>query len=250
MVGAAAPVVGAPVYKAPSAIAPASNWTGFYIGAGWGRGMWNQDFVLTETTGTPSDSVETTGGGRGWLGTVTAGFDYQFASNIIIGVFGDWDWSNIEGTWLHPRDSFQGTEKQRWAWAVGGRVGWLVTPALLSYFNGGYSAAHFDQIDLFSSTPSAAPAGTHISGHTYHGWFLGGGVEYALPFFSGLFWKNEYRYASYKGDDLPILVIDTGLPTDESIHASKHVQTIRSELIYRFNWGGPVAGKGPVVSRY
>ena len=93
------------------------------------------------------------------------------------------------------------------------------------------------------------PEGLHIPGQTYHGWFLGGGVEYALPFFSGLFWKNEYRYASYKGDDLPILVTDTGLPTDESIHASKHVQTIRSELIYRFNWGGPV-GKGPVVSRY
>ena len=99
--------VRAPIYKAAPAAVSIHNWTGFYIGAGWGRGMWNQDFVLYELPGLGPASVETTGGGRGWLGTVTAGFDYQFNSNIVIGVFGDWDWSNIEGTWLNPRSSWQ-----------------------------------------------------------------------------------------------------------------------------------------------
>jgi outer membrane immunogenic protein len=41
-----------------------------------------------------------------------------------------------------------GDEKMSSAWSVGGRVGWLVTPNLLTYFSGGYTEATFDRTNL------------------------------------------------------------------------------------------------------
>ena len=32
---------------------------------------------------------------------------------------------------------------------------------------------------------------------TYHGWFIGGGDEYAFNWLPGLFWKNEYRLLQF-----------------------------------------------------
>ena len=39
---------------------------------------------------------------------------------------------------------------------------------------------------------------------------------------------------------LGLLHRTTALTTGEAIHARKFEQTIRSELVWRFNWGGPV----------
>ena len=43
-------------------------------------------------TSLPNDN-----GGRGWFGTVQVGCDYQIGSNIVIGAFGDYDFSGIKG---------------------------------------------------------------------------------------------------------------------------------------------------------
>ena len=63
-------------------------------------------------------------------------------------------------------------------------------------------------------------------------------------FAPGWFAKTEYRYADYRSRDIPVTFIATGLSADgvsERIHP--YVQTIRSELVYKFNWGGPVVAK-------
>ena len=50
-----------------------------------------------------------------------------------------------------------------------------------------------------------------------------------------------YTQANFQGSgaDLPIIIDTTGLATNTVWHANKIEQTIRSELIWRFNWGGP-----------
>ena len=70
------------------------------------------------------------------------------------------------------------------------------------------------------------------------GWFMGGGYEYNLNWmpFPGLFWKTEYRFADYDKDSLALTVYGTGAATTRTIDSAKHVQTIRSELVWRFNW--------------
>lgn len=247
--------------KAP-APAPVANWTGCYVNGGAGYGMWKQNHYGEEgpsafsfaplTQDTPTVST----GGEGWLGAVGAGCDYQAGSRFLIGVFGDYDFMSLTGSFQQPFTGWIGNETERGAWAVGGRIGYLVTPRLLTYVNAGYTQARFGQINLLSdATPQVVPPACGaspctISPHTYAGWFIGGGTEYALADIlpiQGLFWRTEYRYAGYGSADLPILNSTGGLvPVCGADHAcgdhmQKNVQTITSGLVWRFNFGGPIA---------
>ncbi|MDO9560168.1 MAG: porin family protein, partial [Bradyrhizobium sp.] len=89
----------APMRAAPVAYAP--SWTGFWISGGFGYGMAQYQhseydfFAPFAQISTGQDA-----GGKGWLGKVGIGYDYQFAGpygNWVFGVFADADWSNISG---------------------------------------------------------------------------------------------------------------------------------------------------------
>jgi outer membrane immunogenic protein len=227
----------APVMKAPP-ISPVMSWTGCYLAGGGGYGLWDQS-VTSFNNNVQSDS-RVNNGGRGWFGTVGAGCDLQVSGSWVIGIFGDYDFSDLHGDASVPLSgtAYVGNEKMRSAWSVGGRIGYLITPSVLTYFSGGFTEARFGGLNLAVSTTPQTPAFT-IGSHTYSGWFLGGGYEYNLNWlpFPGLFWKTEYRFAQYETDSLPILVYGTGAATTRSIDSTKYVQTIRSELVWRFNWG-------------
>jgi outer membrane immunogenic protein len=74
------------------------------------------------------------------------------------------------------------------------------------------------------------------------GWFIAAGDEYALNFLPGLFWKTEYRFSDLDTQSNAVRLVATGARAgggaglDYDSH--KFVQTVRSELVYRFNWGG------------
>jgi|KBSMisStandDraft_5_1062788.scaffolds.fasta_scaffold325944_1 outer membrane immunogenic protein len=217
--------------------APVYNWTGCYVKGGGGYGMWNQDtngFKDTIQTGT-----EIRTGGRAWFGTVGGGCDYQVGGRWVIGVFGDYDFSGINGDFAASFDGhvIGGRETLQSAWAVGGRIGYLITPAVLTYVSGGFTEARFSGVDLAFFTNPPDPARFRIDQHTYSGWFLGSGFEYNLGWLPGLFWRTEYRFASYDKDNLLIVRNPSGARTDLSVDSEKFVQTIRSELVWRFNWG-------------
>ena len=229
----------------PMAPAPVvmANWTGCYLGAGGGYGLFDQEISTVAANGARSATIDV--GGRGWFGTVQVGCDYQFADRFVIGAFGDWDWSGLKGnmTWIRggtatPAGGIVGTERQDWTWSAGGRIGYLVLPQLLTYFSGGYTETQFDAITDLTFGFGGVPATTFLPGQRYKGWFLGTGYEYGLSFLPGLYWKTEYRFADYRAESLPFTVIATGLPTGDSLDSRKFVQTVRSELVYRFNFGG------------
>lgn len=228
----------APTYKVPPPPAPLPvyNWTGCFLGAGGGYGMWNQDFWVT---GSPV--ATSTAGGRGWFGRGQAGCDYQFGFNpgfadlnVVVGVFGDGDLGS-----LHTRSNISiggpvAPEKETGEWAVGGRAGLLVTPKFLTYTTGGYTQAHFDQLNF--TAPTGAPFGI-VDSKTYDGYFLGSGFEYAFSFLPGFFLKTEYRFSSFNTAHLPILT-PAGLPTPFTFNSTKYIETFGTELVYRFNWPG------------
>jgi outer membrane immunogenic protein len=234
----------APLRAAPVAYAP--SWTGCYVGGGGGYGLWNQEntpFIdgpprtqLTQTT---------TEGGRGYFGTVQGGCDYQFpamGTSFVVGVFGDYDFSSLKAN-VSPVFSLIGQEKMSSAWSVGGRVGWVALPGLLTYFSGGYTEATFDQVNLSSIGVPPSPTFAFLDKRTYKGWFLGAGDEYALNFLPGLFWKTEYRFSEFDTATNPLRLFPTGALSGESVDSKKFVHTVRSELVYRFNWGGPLVAK-------
>ena len=231
----------------PRAPPPAFSWTGCYIDGGVGYGMWNQDHFV-ESSGLATESASTTDGGRGWLGRAGAGCDYQFSPSIVVGAFGDYDWMGLNGTnnldlsgTTTGLAGIAGNEKETSAWSVGARVGYLVTPRLLTYFDGGYTQTTFGQVN-YNSGVSGLPTGLSIPSTTYHGWFIGGGTEYALSLIpiQGLFWRNEYRFDSYSSRDIT-LVGTTGVLE----HADKYVQTITTGVVWKFNFGGPA----PLVTK-
>lgn len=221
---------------------PVVSWTGCYIDGGWGYGMSNldqSDNVLTAPGFVPASGTYTIGG-RGWLGRIGAGCDYQFpSSRWVVGVFGDYDFMNIHGNFDPGDFASAGNYKETGAWYAGGRIGYLVTPSLLTYTSGGWTETRFGQGNFGPLVPGGSSVS--IPAHTYHGWFLGGGTEYALNFdwlpIHGLFWRNEYRFAEYQTANLPI-TFATGVPTGNGENIRPFVQTITSSLVWRFNWTG------------
>jgi outer membrane immunogenic protein len=237
--------------KAPAPVVAVANWTGCYVGAGGGYGLWNQentgfnDRAALAGLGPRVQVTETsTAGGRGYFGTVQGGCDYQFgvgSQQFVVGAFGDYDFASMKGQLNLPNSTFFGQEKLTDSWSVGGRVGWLITPNLLTYFSGGYTESKFNRVD-FHANLSAANV-IYQNGQTYKGWFLGAGDEYALNFLPGLFWKTEYRFSELDTKTNPLYFTTTNALTTDSTDSKKWVHTVRSELVYRFNWGGPVVAK-------
>ena len=128
-----------PVLKAPPAPMAYANWSGCYVAGGGGYGFWNQDTSVS-VSGVPVASEVTTGG-RGWFGTVGGGCDVQVSGSWVIGVFGDYDFGGIKGDVAVPfgPTTFWGNEKLTSAWAVGGRVGYLITPSIMTFVSAGYT---------------------------------------------------------------------------------------------------------------
>jgi outer membrane immunogenic protein len=239
--------LGRPAYKAPPpAPPPPPSFTGCYLYGGGGYGLNNIDH-FTEASGVTFTST-TTSGARGWLAGGGGGCDYQFGpgtgfwSNWVVGAFADGDWMDLKKNFQTGFGGFAGEEKESSAWAVGGRIGYLVTPNVFTYWNGGYTESQFDQINFSSVTSPFIPAFA-IGSHTYHGWFVGGGTEislsglFGLPLPPGLFWRSEYRFSSFNSADLPYVNTNTQFDVAGlSENMKPYVQTITTSLVYKFNW--------------
>jgi outer membrane immunogenic protein len=248
-----------PYVKAPPPPPVAvANWTGCYVGAGGGYALFDQENTgfddgvgapLTRGGGVRTRITETVDtGGRGWFGTVQAGCDYQFglgAHQFIVGAFGDYDFADVKGNHNPPGTGFWAQEKMTDQWAVGGRVGWIVLPQLMTFFSAGYTEARFNRQDYTNlvGPPFGIPQGFFTDSRWYKGWFLGAGDEYAISFLPGLFWKTEYRFSRFDTEYNPVRVTATGGLSGYSEDSKKYIQSVRSELVYRFNWGGPVVAK-------
>jgi outer membrane immunogenic protein len=215
-----------PVKAAP--MAAGIPWTGFYVNGGFGYGMWTADTTVVDLAAGVCIICETqVVGGKGWLATVGAGYDYQFMPKIVAGVFGDISASSLKGTIANQIVVSNGEIKQTSSWALGARIGWLVSPQTLSYVNGGYTSTRFSgATEVLMAT--GIPTGITTPSFTTNGWFLGGGVETSVA--PGWFWRNEYRYASYNNSALT-----EAPPTGFAINFKPTVQTVTSQIVYKFN---------------
>jgi outer membrane immunogenic protein len=223
--------------KAPVMVAPPS-WTGFYLFGGAGGGIWKANSSVVSDPGGVCIicGFNNTQGGDGWFGTVGGGYDWQFNSSWVAGIFADAQWGSIKGTIQDQGFFTAGRISNDYSYAVGGRIGYLVAPNVLSYVNGGWSDSHWKGTNEFVIS-TGAPAGLYTNGFNRGGWFVGGGVENSLNFFGitapGWFMKTEYRSAFYDTKTIPQLLTGTTTSSGRAI----------TSLVYRFNWTGPVVAK-------
>ena len=199
----------APLYKAPPpALAPAYNWSGFYLGVngggGWGHSYWD----------TSADRVGLSGG----LAGGTAGYNWQFG-NAVLGIEGDIDWANLKGTNSSTLCPAGCSTSDTWLSTVRGRAGYAFGN-VLPFVTGGLAVG-----DIRAATPGFAGAS-----NTSAGWTAGGGIEVGLT--GNWSAKAEYLYV-----DLGKFNCGTacnGLPTD---NVSMHDNVVRAGVNYRFDWG-------------
>ena len=236
----------------------APSWTGFWISGGGGYAVGeNQNSVTGPVAPFPIFDIGHDNGSKGWLGKVGAGADYQFAGpwgSWVVGVFGDYSFSRISGNSsfncpgaCFGPTGFVGGLNNDWSWAAGGRLGYVALPNLLTYVNGGYTQGHFKGINYFDAATGAA-TGLVQGGNTRDGYFLGGGTEYAISQVPGLFWKSEYRYSEFGSKTYGQVCSVTGpCGVGGTLHSLERTrsyeQAVTTELVYRFNWGGPVVAK-------
>ncbi|MGA7807043.1 outer membrane protein [Bradyrhizobium sp.] len=227
--------------KAPPPVMTPS-WTGFYIFGGAGGGIWDADSHTV--AGGVATTIDQRMGGDGWFGTVGAGYDWQFNSSWVAGVFADGQFGSLRGSMNDNFFGRTGTEKLKDTWAAGVRAGYLVAPNVLSYVNAGYTGSEWSGATLTSTLGGPAVATT--PSFNRNGWFVGGGVENNLNIFGisapGWFMKTEYRAAYFNSITLPE-TLASGAPSVDSVTFKPWVQTISTSLVYRFNWTGPVVAK-------
>jgi outer membrane immunogenic protein len=211
---------------------PVASWSGCYLTGGVGYGMWNQD---NHRVAPGVIEFEHTDGGRGWLGRVGGGCDYQLAQKWVIGVLADYDFASLKGDMTIPSLNQTGEEKNNWSWAAGGRVGYLPWDTLLVFVSGGYTQANFKGVNFITAAGAPIVPPLSIDQNRYTGWFLGSGYEYRFDWLPGLYWKTEYRFSSFSSKDSQLL--QGGIPvTGEFVHSEKFIQTVTSSLVWRFNW--------------
>ncbi len=240
----AADMAARPYTKAPPPMVPIASWTGCYVGGGGGGAItknnhndYSNSLALTGFAPGTALGPNLSSAASGWFGTVQVGCDYQ-VNNFVLGIFADYDFMDVRGDTsilgtFAP--SIVGSQKMDSQWAVGGRVGYLVLPQLLTYISGGYTQGHWKSTNL---TPflGVVPTAT-LPGATKGGWFIGTGDEYALSFLPGLYWKTEYRYSEFDRANVDVVTFPAGVLTGTSSTQKFSEHSVRSELVYRFNWG-------------
>jgi outer membrane immunogenic protein len=203
----------APVYTAPAVI---YNWTGFYIGGNVGGAFAGNNGLQ--------------GSNGRFMGGVEGGFDYQFASNWVVGIEAQYSWLNSNNTGIALPGGTVITDKNNNIGSATGRVGYTWGPALV-YGKGGY--AWRDNPNLGVNV-AGAPAAFTTNGTHRDGWTLGAGLEYMFaPNWSA---KAEYQYYNFGTTTFtsgPPAVIGSRFRDDD--------HTVKVGVNYRFGWGGPAA---------
>jgi outer membrane immunogenic protein len=213
--------MGARAYnKAPVPVAPLYNWSGFYVGGHIGYGW-------TDSNWGPFGNNNSNNGG--FAGGLQAGADWQFAPNWVLGVEGEYSWTDINnGGLLTPL--LAGTVNTNGVGSIAGRIGYTWGPGLL-YFKGGWGWADRSLTVAAAGVPVVfAGSNTNNNGYT-----LGGGLEWMFaPNWSA---KIEYQFYNFDSQTFLAPAALAGLSVNND------VQTIKLGVNYRFNWGGPVVAR-------
>jgi outer membrane immunogenic protein len=280
-----------PVFLPPP---PVFTWTGFYAGLNAGYTFGGSNSVTVNTVPAFADEVDFPGiatpladaaaasatadlsaDRSGFIGGGQIGYNFQFANSWLVGIEADMQGTGARSsdivTGVAPIATLPGDVTQSvisvnnsvdWLGTVRGRLGFLITPTMLIYGDGGfaYGGVH-EGVDVASNT---LVAGTNAFGaspvfggfsNTRTGWTAGGGLEWMFaPNWSA---KLEYLYydlgsTTFNAGALTLPEISgiTGLPTSvftDPVTASTrwNGHIVRVGLNYHFNWGPP-----PIVAKY
>jgi outer membrane immunogenic protein len=226
--------------------APMGSWTQFYLGIGGGYAFTNEELTLSPgpaLAGLPIGfGLGFDGfGGEGGALTIGGGYDYQFAPRFVAGLLIDYTMHGADtdldlnvANFITANVGF-GLDNEL---SVGGRLGYLVTPATLIYGSAGYSRIELDDARFGLNIDRVLSFGTRVaSSSSIDGFFLGGGIETKLT--DSISLKLDYRYTNGGSEQITLLP-DVFPDANQFVRAEidPDIQTVRMSLDYRFNFGG------------
>src|SRR5471030_2296245 len=100
VLGLSAPALAAdltPYIKAPAAVSPIYDWSGFYVGVYGGGGFGNHNLNNANGMGAPFANFTVNYDSSGAIAGGEAGYNVQ-SGNIVVGVEADGFWSGIKGS--------------------------------------------------------------------------------------------------------------------------------------------------------
>jgi outer membrane immunogenic protein len=230
----------APPPRAPAAyipVAPAYNWSGFYIGGNLGAGF---------SKGTFSDSIgstfNSTNSNTSFLGGGQVGVNYEFYNGVVIGAEAMFDWApntNNTITATGPDGVTTGTAQfnNRWLTTATGKLGYAWDRVLL-YGKGGWAWVGQSNSNVSVTSPAGTFPTSISSNSTLGGWTAGVGVEWA---FAGN-WsaRAEYDYIGLQNQNYTVTSTNPLFNGDTIGTSSRSIQLVTAGLNYKFGygWGG------------
>jgi outer membrane immunogenic protein len=227
-----------PLYKAPPVVVPAWSFTGCFVG-GHAAGLWarSEDWIVRTPGGDFFGQSLGSHAVKDWLGGVAAGCDYQFANRFVMGLQGDYAWSNSVGDHDSTRETGVAYHSRVKSLAsVTGRVGYA-WDRFLGYVRGG---AAWERDDYWATTIILGTAYTATV--TRPGWTVGVGGEYA--FTDCLSGFVEYGYYDLGSRTITLTPQVAGLRL-AFVETKETKQVVRVGLKVRFG-----ANAAPVVAKY
>jgi len=222
-------------YSAPDS----PSWTGAYIGVvgGYGWGDSDSDFDVVDSAdnttvyGSGSDSIDV----EGFLLGGQLGYDFDMGNGLVLGVAGDWSWSDMDGENCvegggcdgTPDDSYA-TAEVNWLATVRARAG-FTTGSMLFYGTGGLAIADADSSLTFidgAADPERSDSNTHF------GWVIGAGAEFKVT--ENMSLGAEYLHVDLGSEDYTFRGSGLALDTDILSEADLTIDIVRASLNLRF----------------
>jgi outer membrane immunogenic protein len=196
----------------PAPFSAAYNWTGCYIGGNVG-GAWGNSNINIPNYPANFDLESSS-----LIGGVHAGCNYMFPGGWVIGIEGDYDWTDLKADASTIRGPVGERFSVRWdsTASVRGRLGYAFNNTLL-YITGGGAWAHLDEARYI-------PLAGGVRSATFDGWVFGGGFEHAVGMSNWII-GIEYLHADYGRTNFFYVG-----PTS----VSHTVDVVRGRLSYKF----------------
>jgi len=225
-----------PAYKAPPPVRLFS-WTGCFIGGNagglWTNREWDDNGIF------PGDPFVGQAFGshnaNSWIGGAQVGCDYQFAGGWVVGIQGDYDWTDATGSSINALvPAFTNQTHVKSLASATGRIGYA-WDRFLGYVKGGGAWETAD----YSGLATATGLVVSTASATLSGWTAGIGGEYAFTdWLSGFV---EYDYYNFGNRSVTLLTSATAFPIPVNIKATDNV--FKAGLNLRWGPGGAVGAR-------
>jgi outer membrane immunogenic protein len=224
--------------KAPRMAPPPSSWTGFYVGGDVGAA-----WLSESATWNPLPDPATFGAfpnsandrGVAFLGGAHAGYDYQVMPDWVVGLEGDWTWTKAGGTatapWVPQPGATTTSANLDWLASARGRIGYLVTPDIMTYATGGAAWAKINY-SAVSTDPGIGYSATTDFSSTQTGYAVGGGLEWTMT--DNWTVRAEYLYYQFNKGPNVIAQAPGGLPPSNFVWGNANISVARAGVSYKF----------------